>query len=74
MKNIPNEPGFWKFNSSLLNNETFKINSKDFVKNTKSKLTFDDIQAIAKEQRARWLKLENMLKMLDNNLTDNVKT
>ena len=38
MKNIPIETGFWKFISSLLNNETFKINLKDFIKNTKSKL------------------------------------
>ena len=30
MKNISLGPGFWKFNSSLLNNETFKI--KGFCK------------------------------------------
>ena len=41
MKNIPLGPGFWKFNSSLLNNETFKINLSDFVKNAKSQLNFN---------------------------------
>ena len=80
MKNIPIDPGVWKFNSSLLINETFKINLRDFIKITKSKLNFNDIQlnwellkyeirkfiisyskAIAKEERARRLKLENML-------------
>ena len=30
-------------------------------------------KAIAKEERARRLKLENMQKILENNLTDNVK-
>ena len=25
MKNTPNGSGFWKFNSSLLNNETFSV-------------------------------------------------
>ena len=44
MRNIPIGPGFWKFNSSLLNNETFKINLRDFIKNTKSKLNFNDTQ------------------------------
>ena len=92
MRNIPIGPGFWKFNSSLLNNETFKINLKDFIKNTKSKLNFNDTQlnwellkyeirkfiisyskVIAKEERARRLKLENKLKFLENNLTDNLK-
>ena len=110
MRNIPIGPGFWKFNSSLLNNETFKINLfwkfnssllnnetfkinlRDFIKNTKSKLNFNDAQlnwellkyeirkfiisyskVIAKEERARRLKLENTLKFLENNLTDNLK-
>ena len=92
MKNIPIVPGFWEFNSSLLNNETFKINLRDFIKNAKSKLNFNDMQlnqellkyeiskfiisyskAIAKDERARRLKLENMLKFLENNLTDNLK-
>ena len=92
MRNIPIGPGFWKFNSSLLNNETFKINLRDFIKNTKSKLNFNDTQlnwellkyeirkfiisyskVIAKEERARRLKLENTLKFLENNLTDNLK-
>ena len=41
---MPSGPGFWKFNSSLLNNETFKINLRDFIKNTKSKLNFNDTQ------------------------------
>ena len=90
MRNIPIGPGFWKFNSSLLNNETFKINLRDFIKNTK--LNFNDTQlnwellkyeirkfiiscskVIAKEERARRLKLENTLKFLENNLTDNLK-
>ena len=31
MKNIPNRPGFWKFNSSLLNNKTFNISLKNFI-------------------------------------------
>ena len=44
MKNIPIGPGFWKFNSSLLNNETFKTNLKDFIKNTKSTLNPNEIQ------------------------------
>ena len=44
MRNIPIGPGFWKFNSSLLNNETFKINLRGFIKNTKSKLNFNDTQ------------------------------
>ena len=44
MKNIPIVPGFWEFNSSLLNNETFKINLRDFIKNAKSKLNFNDMQ------------------------------
>ena len=92
MKNIPIGPGFWKFNSSLLNNETFKINLRNFIKNAKSKLNFNDTQlnwelikyeirkfiisyskAIAKDERARRLKLENTLKFLENNLTDNLK-
>ena len=42
MKNIPIGPGFWKFSSSLLNNETFKINLRYFIKNTNSKINFDD--------------------------------
>ena len=90
MRNIPIGPGFWKFNSSLLNNETFKINLRDFIKNTK--LNFNDTQlnwellkyeirkfiiscskVIAKEERTRRLKLENALKFLENNLTDNLK-
>ena len=92
MKNIPVGPCFWKFNSSLLNNETFKINLRNFIKNAKSKLNFNDTQlnwellkyeilkfmiscskAIAKDERARRLKLENSLKFLENNLTDNFK-
>ena len=92
MRNIPIGPGFWKFNSSLLNNETSKINLRDFIKNNKSKLDFNDTQlnwellkyeirkfiisyskVIAKEERARQSKLENMLKFLENNLTDNLK-
>ena len=92
MGNIPTGPGFWKFNSWLLNNETFKINLRDFMNNTKTKLNFNDTQlnwellkyeirkfiisyskAIAKEERARRLKLENTLKSLENNLTDNFK-
>ena len=44
MRNIPTGPGFWKFSSSLLSNETFKINLRDFIKNTKSKLNFNDTQ------------------------------
>ena len=44
MKNILIVPGFWKFNSSLLKNETFKVNLRDFIKNTKSKLNFNDTQ------------------------------
>ena len=92
MRNIPTGSGFWKFSSSLLNNETFKINLRDIIKNTKSKLNFNDTQlnwellkyeirkfiisyfkATAKEERARRLKLENTLKFLENNLTDNLK-
>ena len=92
MKNIPIGPGFWKFNSSLLNNDSFKINLRDFIKNIKSKLNLNDTQlnwellkyeirkfiisyckAIAKKERARQLKLENMLKLLENNWTDNFK-
>ena len=92
MTNIPTGPGFWKFNNSLLNNETFKINLRDFIKNTKSKLNFNDTQlnrvllkheirkfiisfskAIAKEERAKQLKLENTLKFVENILTDNLK-
>ena len=42
--NIPIGPGFWKFNSTSLNNETFKINLRHFVQNAKSKLTFNDTQ------------------------------
>ena len=78
MRNIPTGLGFWKFNSSLLNNETFKINLRDFLKNNKSKPNFNytelnwellkyeirsfiisNSKAIAKEERARRLKLEN---------------
>ena len=44
MKNIPVGLHFWKFNSSLLNNETFKTDPRDFIKNTKSKLNFNDTQ------------------------------
>ena len=44
MKNIPIGPGFWKSYSSLLNNENFNINLGDFIKNTKSKLKFNDTQ------------------------------
>ena len=44
IKNIPISPGFWKCYSSLLNNENFKINLGDFIKNTKSKLKFNDTQ------------------------------
>ena len=92
MKNIPIGPGFWKFNSSLLNNETFKINLRDFIKSTKIKLNSNDTQlnwellkykirkfvisyfkAIAKEEKARQLKLENTLKFSENNLTDNLE-
>ena len=43
MKSIAIGPGFWKFSSSL-NNEAFKINLKDFVKDVKSKLNFKDTQ------------------------------
>ena len=92
MRNTPTGPGFWKFNSSLLNNEKFKINVIDFIQNTKNKLNFNDTQlnwellkyeirkfiisyskSIAKEERARRLKLENTLKFLENNLTENLK-
>ena len=92
MKNIAIGPGFWKFNSSLLNNETLKIKLRDFMKNTKSKLNFNDThlnwelmkyeilkfiiyyyKTIAKDERARRVKLENTLKFLENNLTDNFK-
>ena len=70
----------------------FKINLRDFIKNTESKLNFNDTElnwellnyeirkfiisyskAITKEERARRLKLENTLKFLENNLTDNLK-
>ena len=45
MKNIPIGPGFWKFNSSLLNNEILKTNLRAFItKNIKSKLNFNDTQ------------------------------
>ena len=44
MNNIPNGKSFWKFNSSLSKNETFKINLKDFIKNSKIKLNLNDIQ------------------------------
>ena len=44
MKNIPIGPSFWKFNILLLNNETFKTNLRDFIKNIKSKLNFNDTQ------------------------------
>ena len=44
MKNILYGTSLWKFNSSLLNNEAFKINLKDFIKNNKSKLNLNDIQ------------------------------
>ena len=44
MKNMPIGPGFWKFNSLLLNNETSKSNLRDFIKNAKSKLNFHDTQ------------------------------
>ena len=90
--NIPISSGFWKFNSSLLNNETFNLNLRISMKNAKSKLKFNDTQlnwellkceirkfiisyskAIAKEERARRLKLENTLNFLENNLTDNLK-
>ena len=92
MKNIPIGSGFWKFNSSLINNETFKINLRDFIKNTKIKLNSNDTQlnwellkykirkfvisyfkAIAKEEKARQLKLENTLKFSENNLTNNLE-
>ena len=92
MKNIPIGPGFWTFNSLLLNKETFKINLRNFIKNAKCKLKFNDTKlnwellkyeiskivisyskAIAKDERARWLKLENTLKFLENKLTDNLK-
>ena len=92
MRNIPTGPSFWKFDSSLLNNETFKINLRDFLKNNKSKPNSNDTElnrellkyeirsfiisyskAIAKEERARRLKLENTLKFLENNLPDNLK-
>ena len=33
MINIPIAPGFWKFNSTSLNNETFKMNLRDFIEN-----------------------------------------
>ena len=71
---------------------TKKLEKRDFIKNTKSKLNFNDTQlnwellkyeirkfiisyskVIAKEERARRLKLENTLKFLENNLTDNLK-
>ena len=90
--NIPISSGVWKFNSSLLNNETFNLNLRNSMKNAKSKLNFNDTQlnwellkceirkfiisyskVIAKEERARRLKLENTLKFLENNLTDNLK-
>ena len=70
----------------------FKTNLRDFIKNTKSKINFNDTQlnwellkyeirkfiisyskVIAKEERARRLKLENTLKFLEKNLTDNLK-
>ena len=92
IKNIPIGPGFWKFNSSLLNSETVKIYLKDFIKNTKIKLNFNKTQlnwellkykfrkfiisyskAITKEERVRRLKIENTLKFLENNLTENSK-
>ena len=76
----------------LLDNETFKINLKDFTKNTKSKLNPNNIQlnwellkydirkfmisyskVIATGERARQLKLENMLKILENDSTENIK-
>ena len=44
MKNISNRPGIWKFSISLLNNETFKINLKNFIINTKSKLNLNATQ------------------------------
>ena len=44
MKTIPIGLGFWKFNSPLLNNETFKINLRNFIKSAKSKLNFNDTQ------------------------------
>ena len=92
MKNTPNRPGFWKFSNSLLNSETIKINIKDFMKDRKSKLNFNDTELnwellkkdirkviifyskpMAKEEKARQLKLKNALKILENNLTDTVK-
>ena len=44
MKNILYGTSLWKFNCSLLNNETFKINLKDFIKNYKSKLNLNGTQ------------------------------
>ena len=42
--NIPISSGVWKFNSSLLNNETFNLNLRNSMKNAKSKLNFNDTQ------------------------------
>ena len=90
MKNVPNGPGFWKFSGLFMNNETFKINVRDFIRNTKSKLNLNESnfnwkllkydidkvitsysKAITKEGKATQLKLENTLKILENNLTHN---
>ena len=73
-----------------MNNETFKINVRDFIRNTKSKLNLNESnfnwkllkydidklitsysKAITKEGKATQLKLENTLKILENNLTHN---
>ena len=42
MKNIPIGPGIYKFNNLLVNNETFNVNLRNFIKNAKSKLNFNE--------------------------------
>ena len=53
------------FNDTQLNWELLKCEIRKFI------ISYS--KAIAKEKRARRLKLENTLKFLENNLTDNLK-
>ena len=53
------------FNDTQLNWELLKYEIRKFI------ISYS--KAIAKDERARRLKLENTLKFLENNLTDNLK-
>ena len=44
MRNISVGPGFLKFNNTLLNKETFKVNLRDIFFKSKSRLNYNDTQ------------------------------